>query len=378
MLKLTHKIVHLTSVHPRFDTRIFYKMCVSLANNGYDISLVVADGEGDEIRNGIFIYDVGVSKNRFDRIRNAPKWVLTKAVALNADLYHLHDPELIPIGLKLKKLGKKVIFDSHEDVPKQLLGKPYLNRLMLRVISFSYSQFERFACSRLDAVIAATPYIRDKFLKINPQTVDVNNFPILGELASSPDIGEERFTVCYVGSIGSIRGIREMVQAMEYVRSDIRLDLAGSFAVPELGNEVRQYKGWQRVNELGHIDRIGVREVMSRSLMGLVTLHPVINYIDALPVKMFEYMSSGIPVIASNFPLWREIVEGNDCGLCVDPLSPRDIAMAIDTLAENPKRVREMGLNGQRAVHAYYNWTVEEKKLLQLYEKLINNRSVVF
>lgn len=381
MSKPIHKVTHLTSVHPRFDTRIFHKMCTSLANNGHNISLVVADGKGDEKRNGVAIHDVSASKGRMDRIRKAPGRVFAKALALNADLYHLHDPELIPIGLKLKRLGKKVIFDFHEDVSKQLLSKSYLNPLLRHLLSFTFAQFERFACSRFDAIVTATPFIRDKFLKINPRTVDINNFPLLGELVAPAEGTEACSTICYIGGIEVIRGIREIVQAMEYVRSDIRLEIAGSFEIDTsfsetaLAKEVRQYPGWEKVDELGFfVDRQDVREVLSRSLMGLVTFLPAPNHIDAQPNKMFEYMGAGIPVIASNFPLWREIIEGNDCGLCVDPLNPRAIATAIDTLVQNPERARAMGQNGLRAVHERYNWGAEEQKLLQLYSTLLKNQ----
>ena len=176
--------------------------------------------------------------------------------------------------------------------------------------------------------------------------------------------------VCYVGGIAEIRGILELVQALELTDEEVNLKLGGSFDSQKFEELVKNEKGWQKFEELGWLNRQQVAEVYSKSIAGLVTLRPAVNYLDSLPVKMFEYMSAGIPVIASNFPLWREIIEGNQCGICVDPLKPEDIAVAINYLINNPVEAEKMGSNGQRAVVEKYNWGEEEKKLLMLYEKL--------
>ena len=366
------KIAHLTSAHSRHDTRIFLKMCASLASHGHQVALVVADGNCDGLNNDVRIFDAGAPTGRFDRIRNAPGRVLAQALSLDADLYHLHDPELIPIGLKLKRLGHHVVFDSHEDVPKQMLSKPYLNKPALWFISKTFSVFEAWACSKLDGVIAATPFIRDKFLSINNNTVDINNFPMLGELATGGEWGNKQDEVCYVGGIAKIRGIAEVCQAMGLVQAKARLNLCGGFSEPDVEQSVKAMLGWQKVNEFGFVDRLGVRDVMSRSVAGLVTFHPVPNHIDAQPNKMFEYMSAGIPVIASDFPLWREIIQGNDCGLLVDPLDPAAIAIAIDYLVCNPAEAQRMGANGRKAVSERYNWAIEEQKLFVFYERTLS------
>ena len=365
-------VAHLTSVHGRYDVRIYHKECRSLAAAGYRVTLVVADGLGDETTaDGISIRDAGKSGGRLGRIVFGAARVARAARELDAALYHFHDPELMPAGLALRRRGKRVIFDSHEDVPTQMLSKPYLTPRLLKALAWMVGGIENWTVKRLDAVIGATPTITEKFRSRARKVANVNNYPILGELTEESDSVKREPRVCYVGGISAARGIVPLVQALTQTKSGARLELVGSFTEPETAAQVAALPGWQLVDARGFCDRSEVREVLSRSMAGLVTLLPYPNYVDALPIKMFEYMSAGVPVIASDFPLWREILLPRGCGICVDPEDPAAIAQAIDHLVSNPERAAEMGRNGQAAVRDEYNWANEERKLLRLYEDVL-------
>ncbi|MBN8978394.1 MAG: glycosyltransferase family 4 protein [Rhizobiales bacterium] len=366
------KVAHLTSVHPRFDTRIFRKECLTLHRADYEVSLVVADGHGDAVVEGVNILDVGMVKGgRLRRMTASANSVYERARALGSDLYHLHDPELLPIGLKLKRAGHKVIFDSHEDYPADILTKAYLKPGLRRLVSSGFSVFECYACPKLDYIVAATPAIRAKFEHLGCAVVDINNFPLVAEFDEGISWESKRTHACYVGAMTSIRGVPELVDAMALTDPSITLSLVGEFTEDATAERAKASRGWQRVREHGFLGRKELRATLAHSFAGVVTFLPAPNHVDAQPNKMFEYMAAGVPVIGSHFPLWREILGSNDCGICVDPGNPSEIARAIDMLFHDQERGRSMGERGRAAVLSKYNWERESSKLLELYGAIL-------
>lgn len=363
---------HLTSVHSLNDVRIQHKECASLAAAGFEVHLVVP-GAPDGKYAGVHVH--GVSKSSGSKIARMTKTVYCvykKAVSVKAELYHFHDPELLPVGLLLKLSGKKVIYDSHEDLPRQLLSKPWIPASIRKPLSLMLELVENTIARKLDAVVTATPHIEERFKKAGCRAMVINNFPRIEEfdVIDSPWDDKEK-AVCYAGGITAIRGITEMVSAVGL--TDAKLLLAGSFSPPTLRASVSQLPGWESVEEFGLLERKAMVKLLGRSCAGLVLFHPEPNHTDAQPNKIFEYMAAGLPVIASNFPLWRQIIERNDCGICVDPLNPDEIAEAITRLVDHPEIVRRMGENGRRAVHEHFTWEREGEKLLSLYLRLLQS-----
>jgi glycosyltransferase involved in cell wall biosynthesis len=358
------KVCHITAFHPVFDTRIFHKECKSLSKAKFEVHLIVKTDKDETVDN---IYIHSIPNEKMIKISDI---IIKKAIEIDADIYHFHDYQLIPIGLKLKKLNKKVIYDVHEDYPSEMLSNTEWNNLKRFIKSFLFKLYENGSAKKFDAIVAATPHIRDRFFKINPNTIDINNFPILDELFLPTKWEDRKNEICYIGGITKIRGIIEIVQALKEV--DTTLHLAGPFLDEKLKEEVSSLEGWQKVRYYGFVDRQKAKDILKQVKIGIVLFHPHPNHIYALPNKMFEYMSAGIPVIASYFPLWKEIIEKNECGICVDPLNIKEIANTIKYLLSSDNIAKKFGENARKLIETKYNWEIEEKKLINLYQNLLS------
>ncbi len=364
-----YKVVQLSSVHPSHDTRIFYKICKSLVAHGFDLDLIIQHPY-DEIKDGINIVALPIATKKADRIlKIIPKLFLKAIKYPKKTIFHFHDPELIPVGYMLKVLGYKVIYDVHEDVPKDILGKEWLPNYIRSFIALLMTGLEKMSLCLFDNVIVVTASIEQRFK--SDKTILVQNFPILSNnnCNATP---HQRNSIFYIGDITLVRGLKEVIRAVDIVNHSHKLKfiLGGKFTPKSLEGELKSESGWKHTDFVGWVGKSEFMEYAERSYVGIVTFHPIPNHIEAQPNKLFEYMHAGLPVIASNFPLWVEIVEKNKCGLLVDPMEPSDISNAILWVIDNPKEAREMGENGRRAVLEKYNWANEEKKLIKLYNTL--------
>jgi len=367
------KVCHITTVHPPFDTRVFHKECKTLEMAGYEVVLI-AQHNKNEIIEGVKIIALPKPKNRFERMFFLTKKAYRLALEQSADIYHFHDPELIPWMIKLKKKTRaNIIYDVHEDVPCQILNKHWLPWIIRKPVAWIMDGVEWLSAHIFDAIIPSTPKIADRFPKV--KTVVIQNFPIITEILFTTNLipyVQRPQSFVYVGVIASIRGIAEIVRAFSLLSDifKIRLELAGTFSPNEFVNTLRALSGWTSVTYHGEISRKQLVCLLGRVRAGLVVHQPIPNEINAQPIKMFEYMAAGLPVIASNFPLWKEIIKENQCGICVNPLNPKEIARAIKYLIEHPEEAKKMGENGRKAVLEKYNWENEGKKLLKIYERL--------
>ncbi|MFA6303063.1 MAG: glycosyltransferase family 4 protein [Legionella sp.] len=366
------KVCHFTSVHPADDIRIFHKECASLVANAYEVHLI-AKGDLPADAKGVVHHKVPVdlTSGRLQRMLLRSYKVYRMAKGLDASIYHFHDPELLPFGLLLKMQGKKVVYDVHEDVPRDVMTKEWLPKFLRPLLAWSIERVENFIACRLDAVVTATEHIGERFRKLGLDAVVVNNFPILEEFETGSRgqaSGSRQQSICYVGAISQERGIIEMVQAAETL--GLRLILAGAFIDNKTEQLVHSLPGWKNVDYRGTVDRQGIAQIFAESQLGLCILHPTATYIQSMPIKLFEYLSAAKPVIASNFALWRGIVDTHNCGICVDPLSSSELHTAIQWMLDNPDEAKAMGAKGKKAVLEHYNWTNEAHTLVTVYNKL--------
>lgn len=334
---------------------------------------LVAQHERDEVTDGVRVLALPKPRNRLGRMFGLTWRALRRALRQRADVYHLHDPELLPIGAILKLLTRrKVIYDVHENVPAQIRTKSWIPYKLRPAVALSYRLGERLFLGLMDAVVLAEDSYLSQYSRCRKALV-IHNYPLL--TAPTKKAATSTFQAVYVGGVTEQRGASAMVKAagsLEERGVNLRWVVAGPIHPRDLESALREATA-----EISGFDIVGAvtyetgQRLIANADVGLAVLKPTPNYIESLPTKLLEYMMAGIPVIASDFPLWREIVEGNKCGLIVNPLDPKAIAGAIEFLIRHPEEARGMGENGRRAVEEKYNWQEEAKKLTSLYDRIL-------
>jgi glycosyltransferase involved in cell wall biosynthesis len=360
-----------TTVHPICDVRILYREARSLARAGYEVEVIGPPPEtGSSL--GIAGVTLTVIPRETRRLRRAVLggWrLLRMLLERRPDVVHLHDPELLWVGLVLRLARRRVVFDLHEDLPLQVLAKPWIPRRLRRAASRAAAVALRVVPRRFDGLVAATDVVARRFPACRRPVV-LCNYPVLDLVPRRTRTHGTPTRFIYVGRISRERGALEMLRALaELDRADVELTVVGTVS-PGLRGELANAVASRRVRLIPWEPPLRIYEHLAQADVGVMCLDPLQRFVDALPVKLFEYMAAELPVIVSDLPRLREIVQGADCGLLVDPLDSSSLADAMRRLADSPEERRRLGENGRNAVRERYNWGSEEAKLLELYARL--------
>jgi glycosyltransferase involved in cell wall biosynthesis len=315
---------------------------------------------------------VGVtpSRRRFARITLGAFRTFVAVLRERADVHHFHDPELIPVGLLLRALGKKVVYDVHETNWATIRHKHYLPRWIRPGLAWILRKVELASARYFSGIVAATPAISDQFGDIRTPRVVVQNFPQLDLIWKVSPLHSRPPLAIYAGGISEPRGLFAMVDAMDLLPRELgaKLLLVGTVSPQDLAR-VKQRPGWQHVEFIGQQPSSELPRLLSTARVGLVVLQPLPNYVESYPTKMFEYMAAGLPTIASDFPLWRRIVADNGCGLLVNPLNTVQIAATLERILTDDSLAETMSAKALSAVRSRYSWHSEEQKLTAFYRE---------
>lgn len=379
MIKKNIKICHITSVHKRYDNRIFARECSSLADLGYEVVLLVNDGIQNEYKNGVFIKSIQYRKfhNRLERMSLSSKIFYNDALSVNAEIYHLHDPELLPLAKRLHSAGKKVIFDSHEDVPEQILTKYYIPEYLRFYIAHLYSTYESKVLKILDGVIVVTPSQMPRIERFQKNVVMVTNFPNMNEkLQNSEKIPIiKKRQICFAGSIDNQWCHESIIEAILGIENLYYCIAGDNTQNKKYWHHLISNVHWkEKINYLGYLNKTQLSELYASSICGMALLSynaPCGKDGTLGNTKLFEYMENGLPVICSNMKLWKIIIDKYDCGIFVDPNNEIEIREALLYLTNNPTKAAEMGNNGRKAIQSEYNWQSQIPNLTNLYDKIL-------
>ena len=379
-MKKGTSVVHITTVHRPFDPRIFHRECVSLAAAGYRTTLI-AHADHDEERDGVRIVSLG-PRAEYRRLAlgaraRRAKAALQAALDERADLYHIHDPELIPTAIALKRrTTARVVYDCHEDNVGYALQKPYIPRPLRRPVSMAVAHYEKRAADRLDAVVTADSGVGERFEQLGARTVTVYNFPRL-ELFDVSEPIEKTIDLVYHGSVPAYH-LAECFAIDDAVRRrgrTVQWLFFGSLSDIERARAEAAARGAaDRFLFEGPVPHTRVAHKVATARLGIIPLPDLPKFRHNIPTKLFEFMALRMPVVLSDLPPSRRFVGDGACATMVRPSDAEAYADAILRLLDEPGRRDAMGEEGRRRVEQRYNWDLESRKLVALYESLLEER----
>lgn len=376
---IKNRICHFTCAHEADDVRVFQKECVSLAKAGFEVYLVVPNAKS-ELVDGVHIVGVpSPSMNPIYRLFFLSRRVYRETCKIDADLYQFHDIELFRYGLKLKRRGKKVVFDSHENWIGYAEGIQWLPKwakhLVKKYLVRQYSRYLKY----FDRALSVSPHISTILSKYSGRVELVMNYPII-EANGLLDISDSNYiqrpnNVCYAGTVYEFSLQENIVKAITSI-SDLKYLIIGNITEGYKEKIIREDVNGQVVF-VNYVDKNTLRSYYQNSIIGFALFDYVSNLggkVGSLGVnKIFEYMAMGLPIICTDFDLWKDIVKKYDCGLCVNPHSINEIQSAVRFLLDNKLAAYNMGRNGQKAVLAEFNWDVERDKYIGIVKSILDN-----
>lgn len=363
------KICIITTVHNGLDARIYSREARALANAGHKILIISPSGSGDSINN-ITFKNYKPVKIKWLRLLTNFRY-MTTGLQSRSDVFHFHDPDFILFAILIKLIsGKKVIFDVHENFSKVLMEATWLPVYVRQVFSSLYSFFEYQTSKVFDGIIAATDHIASRFDK--NRTIVIHNYPRTCINGGKPDVKRIKNSIVFIGGLTRIRGIKEMLQAMEILRKKINAEIHvyGIFTDPVFESEIRSLYNFDWVQFHGFVDNKDVYNRMKSCEVGILPYLPVPNHIEAMPTKLFEYMMAGIPIACSNFPLWKDIVESHGIGMTFNPENLQEMADVLDNLLTDRNGLKKKAKACRKVFSEKYNWESEEERFLNYYQSL--------
>lgn len=367
-------VCHVISGYFRTDARVFLRQCKSLHSHGFEVSILTNDGDQDEVLDEIGIIDCAKPWPRWKTLLMAKRQFLAKALEIDADIYQLHSPELLPLGLALKTAGKKVVYDAHEDMPRHILEKEWLPRFTRKPISAAFEKYMLRTLVQYDDIVSPHSHVVANFQEVLGKGVLIANFPLV---ADNWDFSREDFVsreniLCYSGTVYAYSNQEEIVEALGAF-DDLQYRIAG-YIDEEHGKRLMAMSNGDKVRFLGRLSRPDLHAFYQSTLIGVVIYDYKLNLGNRLGSygtnKVFEYMEAGLPFICTDYILWKDIIDRYDCGVCVAPGKPNEIVAAIRYFREDKDRAYRMGQNGRRAVLEEFNWRSEEKKYVALFRGL--------